>query len=191
MGCLFLGFYLNCLSSAFMFNPLSSFHFHSVNHFDESACCSIALALSKLPSLQDLSLDYEVSAADCIRSGHWQRAGLVVPPDEVVRKGWLDVVQFLQAGPFVAVHELRLMLIGDGEVGKTSLANACHASDCKAERILKEQRTVGIDISSLSFAAEDHPTITCQVCDFAGQEVYHLSHTLHFTRRCLYVELEP
>jgi hypothetical protein len=29
--------------------------------------------------------------------------------------------------------------------------------------------------------------VKCQVCDFAGQAIYYLSHTMHFTRRCLYV----
>ena len=110
-----------------------------------------------------------------------------MPPDEVVRQGWLPVLKYLQAGPYVAVHELRLMLIGDGEVGKTSLSRAFAASDRRAERIGKEQRTVGIDLSVLSFPAADGADITCQVCDFAGQEIYHLSHTLHFTRRCLYL----
>jgi len=54
---------------------------------------------------------------------------------------------FLSAGATVAVHELRLMLIGDGEAGKTSLQRALVAPGHKAERIEKEERTVGIDFS--------------------------------------------
>jgi GTPase SAR1 family protein len=80
------------------------------------------------------------------------------------------------------------MFIGDGEVGKTSLVEAFHSEDRKTNRKAKDQRTVGIDISSLEFASvNEDAAITCQVCDFAGQEIYYLSHTLHFTRRCLYV----
>ena len=63
----------------------------------------------------------DTEPADCIRSEHWQRAGLAVPPDEVVAQGWMSVIKYLQAGPTVPVFELRLMFIGDGEVGKTSL----------------------------------------------------------------------
>jgi len=166
---------------------LSSFHLDAVNNFDPGECCSIASFLSKLRSLDYVDLDIHITPSSCIEDGDWARAGLTVPPDEVVSQGWERVIKFLRAGTCVPVHELRLMLIGDGEVGKTSLAKAFHSDDRSYKRIPKEQRTIGIDISSLSLTAED-PTITCQVCDCAGQEVYHLSHTLHFTRRCLYVE---
>ena len=79
------------------------------------------------------------------------------------------------------------MLIGDGEVGKTSLQRAFEADAKKAEWIGKRERTVGIVINELRFESGGSPTVTCQVCDFAGQEIYYFSHTMHFTRRCLYV----
>jgi GTPase SAR1 family protein len=112
---------------------------------------------------------------------------LPVPPDEVVRSGWMAVLQFLRAGPTVAVHELRLMLVGDGEVGKTSLQRAFAADAKKAEWIGKRERTVGIVINELRFESGGNPTVTCQVCDFPGQEIYYFSHTMHFSRRCLYM----
>ena len=74
-----------------------------------------------------------------------------MPPDEVVGRGWEAVLEFLNEGATVAVHELRLMLIGDGEVGNTSLQRAFSAPGHKAERIGKEERTVGIDLSELLF----------------------------------------
>ena len=110
-----------------------------------------------------------------------------MPPDEVVGRGWVAVLEFLSAGVTVAVHELRLMLIGDGEAGKTSLQRAFAAPGHKAERIGKEERTVGIDFSELLFEGGEGRSVKCQVCDFAGQAIYYLSHTMHFTRRCLYV----
>jgi GTPase SAR1 family protein len=135
--------------------------------------------------LSRVILDHEPSS--CLKDEAWRRAGLAVPPDEMVRRGWETVLQFLSAGPTIAVHELRLMLIGDGEAGKTSLQRALAAPGYKAERIGKEERTVGIDFSELLFEGGEGPRVKCQVCDFAGQEIYYLSHTLHFTRRCLYM----
>ena len=83
---------------------------------------------------------------------------------------WLTVLRFLRAGPTEPVHELRLMFIGDGEVGKTSLVRAFNSENNQATRIAKEQRTVGIDMSLLEFPSVDAgAAITCQVCDFAGQ----------------------
>ena len=80
-----------------------------------------------------------------------------MPPDEVVGRGWEAVLEFLNEGATVAVHELRLMLIGDGEVGKTSLQRAFAAPDHKAERLGKEERTVGIDLSELLFEGGEGP----------------------------------
>ncbi len=112
-----------------------------------------------------------------------------MPPDEVVGSGWPTVLEFLRAGATgtVPVHELRLMLIGDGEAGKTSLQRAFAAPGHKATRIKKEERTVGIDFNELVFRCAGQPSVKCHVCDFAGQASYYLSHTMHFTRRCLYV----
>jgi GTPase SAR1 family protein len=149
-----------------------------------SSTCHLIPSLLNKPHLY-VSLDHQ--PAECVGDDAWQRERLVVPPDEVVGRGWEAVLEFLSAGPTVPVHELRLMLIGDGEAGKTSLSRAFTDPQGRAGRIGKEQRTVGIDLSVLSFAAEDGADITCQVCDFAGQEIYYFSHTLHFTRRCLYL----
>ena len=63
----------------------------------------------------------------------------------------------MRAGVTVAVHELRLMLIGDGEVGKTSLQRAFAAPGHKAEQIGKEPRTVDIDLSELLFEGGEGP----------------------------------
>jgi GTPase SAR1 family protein len=104
-----------------------------------------------------------------------------------VDEGWTVVLEFLRAGDKVPVHELRLMLIGDGEAGKTSLQRAFVAPGHKADWIEKEQRTVAIDMSTLEFPSADGANVLCHVCDCAGQALYYFSHTMHFTRRCLYV----
>ncbi len=47
---------------------------------------------------------------------------------------------------------------------------------------------MAIDTSTLAFpSAFDGAEVVCHVCDCAGQALYYFSHTLHFTRRCLYV----
>jgi GTPase SAR1 family protein len=155
------------------------------NESDVVSVCRLVPSLLNKHQLSEIILDH--SALSCVGCNAWHQAGLDVPLDEVVRQGWIAVLQFLSAGCNVPVHELRLMLVGDGEAGKTSLQRALVAEGKKAEWIGKKERTVGIDMSELLFESQDRPTITCQVCDFAGQEIYYLSHTMHFTRRCLYV----
>ena len=147
-------------------------HSHAGNSTDVPSVCRLLPSLLNKPHLTTLDLDHEPSS--CVVDSAWAQAGLPVPPPEVVSQGWTAVLQFLRAGPTVPVHELRLMLIGDGEAGKTSLQQALKAPSHRAHRIGKEQRTVGIDISELQFACADAPTVKCQVCDFAGLSLIHI-----------------
>jgi GTPase SAR1 family protein len=154
------------------------------NNADVGSVCRLVPCLLNLTRLSVLHLDFPPFS--CIRDEAWKQLNLATPPDEI-RTDWIRLLEFLRVGQCVHVHELRLMLIGDGEVGKTSLQNAFQSPGRKAAPISKQQRTAGIDISELQFASANGPTLTCQVCDFAGQEIYYFSHTMHFTRRCLYV----
>ena len=155
------------------------------NGGDVSNVCHMIPYLLNLPQLSTVHLDHVPRV--CVRDNSWQLLNLAKPPDEVIKRSWGRVLEFCRGGQCVSVHELRLMLIGDGEVGKSSLQSAFHAPSHRAKPILKEHRTVGIDFSELQFTSSDGPTVKCQVCDFAGQEIYYFSHTMHFTRRCLYV----
>jgi GTPase SAR1 family protein len=161
----------------------------SANNFADDACCAILHVILNIRSLEHVDMgnglsdnvDYYVSSTS------WRTANLVQPPPEVVAGGWDRVIAFLRAGPCLPIHELRLMLIGHGEVGKTSLIESFAAPNYMAARISKVDRTVGIVRKPLVLNSRSGPEITCEVCDCAGQEIYHLSHTLYFTRRCLYL----
>jgi GTPase SAR1 family protein len=175
------------VSFCFIFRFLLNRLLQSGNEISVAAACRlVACIILNSPKLTMLYLDPEPSA--CVRHAAWRSEGLPLPPSDVVAKGWTVVLEFLRAGPTVPVHELRLMLIGDGEAGKTSLKCAFVAKPHhKAKWIEKDDRTVGMVISKISFVRAGEPSIKCQLCDFAGQAIYYFSHTLHFTRRCLYV----
>jgi hypothetical protein len=108
-------------------------HAVAVNDYDVASTCHLIPSLINKPHFSTVFLDHRPYS--CVGNDAWGRAGLAVPPDEVIGYGWNAVLQFLSAGTTVAVHELRLMLIGDGEAGKTSLQRAFAAPGHKAERI--------------------------------------------------------
>jgi GTPase SAR1 family protein len=167
----------------------------SGNDFDAESVCCLVLSFLNMPSLSEISLDLEPII--CIRSSFWSQAGLAIPPDEFIDQtqrsnwtisNWRPFLEYLRAGPYVRAHELRLMFIGDGEVGKTRLMQAFFAEEHKAEHNPTHVPTVGIDFKPWVFPSSDSgPAVTCQLCDFAGQESYYLSHSLHFSRRSLYL----
>jgi GTPase SAR1 family protein len=86
------------------------------------------------------------------------------------------------------VHRIRILVIGDSEMGKTSLVRALMSPDDRAQIISAVDRTVGIDICRLSLAGTG-PSVDALLYDLAGQDVYTLSHAMHFTGRCMYLLL--
>lgn len=85
-----------------------------------------------------------------------------------------------------ALYESKLVLVGEGEVGKTSLVEAM-----KGKAFVKGRTTThGIEISQLDLP---HPqldkTITLNAWDFGGQPVYRVTHQFFFSRRSLYLLL--
>jgi GTPase SAR1 family protein len=77
------------------------------------------------------------------------------------------------------------------QMGKTSLVRALLSPSFKCDPILLRDRTVGIDRSEMELRGPvpDSPTIDVQIWDLAGQDVYTLSHSVHFSYRCIYMLL--
>ncbi len=77
---------------------------------------------------------------------------------------------------------VRLMLTGNGNVGKSSLVTALQQGRC-AEKL---PSTHGIRIETLTTVRDDTgKPVTMQVFDFGGQELYHGTHTLFLRGRAV------
>ena len=85
------------------------------------------------------------------------------------------------------LYEAKLLFVGEGAVGKTSLL-ACMLGEAFQEN---RQTTHGIAIQKLEL---DHPKITdrpiqLNAWDFGGQEVYRITHQFFYSSRSLYLLL--
>ncbi len=147
---------------------------------------TLACVLTCLVELEYYNIDVLPSAA--VRCSTWLERGLPVPPAEVVSCGWKAVMHYLSSADKVPVHKIRMLVIGDSEMGKTSLVRALKSADDRAQVISSSDRTVGIDICPLTLSGAG-PSVDALIYDLAGQDVYTLSHTMHFTGRCLYLLL--
>jgi internalin A len=90
------------------------------------------------------------------------------------------------------LYEARLVLIGEGNVGKTTLLKALTGRDPKAD----EQTTHGISIDIEAFRLPHPNQVDTQLkfnaWDFGGQEVYRVTHQFFFSKRSAYLLLwEP
>jgi internalin A len=79
----------------------------------------------------------------------------------------------------------KLLLVGEGGVGKTSLARALLEEPFNTE----ESSTSGIEITSLSFRhpCEDGIMMELSAWDFGGQEIYHATHQFFLSNRSLFL----
>lgn len=75
------------------------------------------------------------------------------------------------------------MVVGNKEVGKTSLVSALTNEETHLAPHIPV-RTQGIEKNErLEFSDSG---LVCTLWDFAGQEIYYLSHSIHFSRRCIF-----
>jgi Leucine-rich repeat (LRR) protein len=114
---------------------------------------------------------------------------LVSPPPETAASGTESILSFIRARRQGSVRQWvsKLLVVGEGGVGKTSLVKALadlpHDPD--------EPTTHGLNIRDLPF---DHPyrddvTMSLTAWDFGGQQIYHATHQFFLTDRSLFVLL--
>lgn len=99
----------------------------------------------------------------------------------------LDYLRERQEAPFRPLNEAKLIFVGQGEVGKTSIVKRLvhnsfdpHENQTKGIRIEKWQ----LDVPR---PAQGTVPITLNIWDFGGQEIMHATHQFFLTRRSLYL----
>lgn len=85
-------------------------------------------------------------------------------------------------------YEAKLLLIGEGGAGKTSLARKL--MDTANPLPPPDDSTKGIDVDKWQFLVPtSQQTYTANVWDFGGQTIYHATHQFFLSRRSVYVLL--
>lgn len=112
------------------------------------------------------------------------------PPLEIVKQGTPAILRYfeeLEKSGTDQIHEAKLLLIGEGGAGKTTLCRKLF--DPNAELPQEKDRTKGIDIHPLYFDIPGKPDkqFRLNIWDFAGQGKYQSAHSFFYTHRSLYV----
>jgi GTPase SAR1 family protein len=135
--------------------------------------------LFALPSLERLYLDHNP----------WQNLPLVIANHDVgngvlpqVKRYWTDMTV-----SSTQVHQAKLVLVGNGRVGKTSLVRrwldnafdpaqpSTHAIQLRQKNLKKLAKKQGLDEVKLN------------IWDFGGQDIYHTTHRLFMQTQALFV----
>jgi len=113
---------------------------------------------------------------------------LTNPPIEVVNQGHYTILRYFDEREKAGtdqIYEAKLLLIGEGGAGKTTLCNKLF--DIEAELPKEQDSTQGIDIKPYYFEIPNGNKFRLNVWDFAGQGKYQSAHSFFYTHRSLYV----
>jgi internalin A len=114
-----------------------------------------------------------------------------VPP-EIIRQGWGEIISdngnpqaifsyLKDKGKKRPLNELKVLLVGEGDVGKTSLLKRLLHDTFNSE----EPKTPGINIEKWQLSQK--PDIRLNLWDFGGQKVMQTTHQFFLTKRSLYL----
>lgn len=112
---------------------------------------------------------------------------LTTPPPEIVQKGRESVIKYfeeIEKGKDF-LYEAKLLIVGDGRVGKTTLERKLQDEDSDMPN--EQETTFGIDIDSYSFETKERNLFKVNIWDFGGQEKYYPAHQFFLTKRSLYI----
>ena len=133
----------------------------------------IPVELGQLTNLQELYVN--------------DNSDLLTPPPEIVAQGTEEILAFLRELQRESVrrYEAKVLLVGEGGTGKSSLLRALRGQEFEANL----DTTHGIAVEYLPLPHPQLPAqmLTLNAWDFGGQDIYHATHQFFLTRRSVYV----
>ena len=140
-----------------------------------------------LANTELITLPPEISKLTNLTKLNLKGNQLQIPPEILSRTDEPATIinYYLQhkRGQTKPLNEAKMLLVGQGSVGKTSLV----------KRLLKDEfdphegKTEGIEIEEWGEIMIDDQKIRLNVWDFGGQEIMHATHQFFLTRRSLYL----
>ena len=110
---------------------------------------------------------------------------LPIPPEILnigKQKEILNYLLQLYRTNFRPLHEAKVLLVGQGSVGKTSLKKQLIHNQFDQN----ESKTDGLEVEYWPIEIDENK-IRLNVWDFGGQEIYHATHQFFLTKRSLYL----
>jgi internalin A len=93
-----------------------------------------------------------------------------------------NYLRLLRSGDVRPLNEAKLLLVGQGSVGKTSLVKQLREGEFNPN----EPQTDGLNVHEWNIHVNSKD-VRLNVWDFGGQEIYHATHQFFLTKRSLYL----
>ncbi|MEO8117914.1 MAG: COR domain-containing protein, partial [Rhodoferax sp.] len=157
-------------------------------HLWSNQLSSVPLEISQLTALTELFLHYNpaLSIPDSVLGPsysevHADEKKTAARPQDILN-WYFTQREGAAQGTLRAVNEVKVMLVGRGGAGKTSLRRFFMGQ----EHAPKEPETPGIALDSFPLPCVKG-NMTVRLWDFAGQEITHALHQFFLTEGCIYV----
>jgi internalin A len=162
---------------------------------------AIPPAIEKLTNLQILNLSHNQITAIPPEIDKLTKLKLLVIennpisniPPEIIRQGWGEsiwedgnpqtIFEYLRSTANQPLNEVKVLLVGEGDVGKTSLLNRLVHNSFNPN----ETKTPGINIRKQWQLPQGDPSLRLNLWDFGGQKVMQNTHQFFLTKRSLYL----
>ncbi|HEY3360906.1 MAG TPA: COR domain-containing protein [Methanosarcina sp.] len=136
------------------------------------------------PEILELCLDIKWKYQPAEEGIFLEENPLENPPVEIVKQGREAVINYFKSleGEKKPLNEVKVLLVGDGGAGKTSLVKRIFGEEVDGN----ESQTQGINIRKLPVNNGDRD-IKANFWDFGGQEIMHATHQFFLSKRSLYI----
>lgn len=143
--------------------------------------------ITQLPSfLFDMNLEIDIEREHQQEDKIYLTGNSIeTPPLEIIKRGAgaaRAYYQSLQTGQPIPLNEVKVLLVGEGGSGKTSLVKCLLNRDFDPD----ERQTDGINIDEWSFSISEQK-IKANIWDFGGQEIMRTTHQFFLSKRSLYI----
>jgi len=171
-------------------NHNSIIYFSSLKEFKK--LIQLDLSYNKITDLPawiiDLGLEIKWSSLEeglCIEGNP-----VCLPPLEIIKCGNEAIFSYFQQlkQGVDYLYEAKLILVGEGGAGKTSLANKIINPAYQLSAEHQSLSTQGIDVLHYNFFYKNK-ILQANIWDFGGQEIYHQTHQFFLSKRSLYLLL--
>jgi len=175
---------------------LSSMEYLQSITLESNRIYSIPLDISKMQNLKSLNLSYnnirvlprELSQIGTLKELNVENNPLVVPPIEILYDGIKAIENYYDSigeQETFYLYEAKLLIVGSGGVGKTTILNCLVDSEIGDLKSIKT--TEGIKVENWYLKTDKNINFRVNIWDFGGQEIYHATHQFFLTKRSLYV----